>query len=76
MVATALQWCWDGRGEASPCLLWLWLAPNLLLYSKYYFWRLGGEMWEEEGCGSAVPSLISGMLLQMLWVFFSQESAY
>lgn len=57
---------WTGELKAGPCLPGLWLAQSLLLYIKYYFWRMGGKMWEGEGCGSTVPRLISGTLLQVI----------
>lgn len=63
---------WTGAVKAVPCLPGLWLAQSLLLYIKYYFWRLG----EGEGYGDAVPSLV-GCYCRLLigFDFFSPRSA-
>lgn len=47
---------WTGEVKAGPCLPGLWLAQSLLLYIKYYFWRLGGRC----GRGRDVAALSPG----------------
>lgn len=44
---------WMGEVKAGPCLPGLWLAQSLLLYIKYYFWRLGGR-WGRGRDGAAL----------------------